>query len=433
MNDKLPPSNRDAEASLLGACLRDNANILDAAQVLQIEDFYLFGHQCIFSAMIDLHLQRGQPVNAVVLADELNSNGKMADVGGYGYLVDLWNNAPCTSVAPYLRIVRRDSIRRDLIHAGLSIVGQAQDAADAETALEHAQKAVFAIADRGQGSRVVPFSEVLTEATERIDRRGLSSEAAGISTGFPDLDKITGGNHPAELTVLAARPSVGKTAFALNVSYHAANAGIPVLFASIEQSRAELGERTISLDTGIDAYRLRTGRLTSDDRPRIAAARQRLASLPLFIDDAPVQSMLNIAAATRRMKLRHGIRLVVIDYLQLIEPEDRKAPRHEQVATVSRRLKALAKEINVPVLALAQLNRASESRSDGRPRLSDLRESGQIEQDADNVLFLHREAKEPPPPVDDIEVIVAKQRNGPVGSAVLRFDKRIVRLHNAAF
>jgi replicative DNA helicase len=435
--DRLPPQNLDAERSVLGSLLRDNEVIDVVTQIITAESFYLDAHRKIFQAISDLHDKGGQPVDLVILAEELIKRGQLEDVGRAPYLAELWDAAPTAANAEYYaRIVRDKSIVRSLIHAGTEILRDAYDQNQpAEEMLEAAERKILDVAQMGVTGQTVTLEQAITETYRRIDDRAIGKQkAGGLSTGFIDLNEITAGLHDGELIVIAARPSVGKTSFALGITRNVVvEEREPVFFVSLEQSRIELAERLLCAQARVDSHRLRKGTLSSDDMDRLIDAGGVLRNGRLYIDDAPMQSMLRIAANARRLKLRHGLKLIVVDYLQLIEPDNRRDPRQEQVAQISRRLKALAKELQIPLIALAQVNRSSEDRQDHRPRLADLRESGSIEQDADTVMLLHRPDRyEPGQHEGIIEVIIGKQRNGPTGEVTLAYLKQYMRYEDYA-
>jgi len=436
-NERLPPQSREAERSVLGSMLRDNQVINDIVQIIRKEHFYFDAHQKIYQAMVDLY-DAHQPIDLVILAEKLKTQGFIEDVGGYGYLGDLWEAAPTAANGEYYaRIVREKGIIRALIHASTDILRDAYDQVQpADELLAKAERDVMEIAEQGVTGTTSTLQQALNEAYARLDARkkGGHSDVSGIPSGFVDLDHLTAGLQNNELIILAARPSVGKTAMALNIVRHiVVEERIPVFFVSLEQARIELAERLLVAQARVDSHKLRKGALNGDEMQRLMEAGSLLHQAKLFIDDTPSQGMLRIAANARRLKMREEIRLVVIDYLQLIDPENRRDPRQEQVAQISRRLKFLARELKIPVIALAQVNRSSEDRQDHRPRLSDLRESGSIEQDADTVLMLHRPGKADSAVEDNtIEVIVAKQRNGPTGEIVLSYRKEYMRFENHA-
>jgi replicative DNA helicase len=435
--DRLPPQNLDAERCVLGSMLRDNEVIDVVTQILSAESFYLDAHRKIFQAISDLHNRGGQPVDLVLLDEELRKRGQLEDVGNVIYIAELWDAAPTAANAEYYaKIVRDKGIVRSLIHAGTEILRDAYEQSQpAEELLEDAERKILDVAQMGIAGQTITLEQAITETYRRIDDRATGKQkAGGLPTGFVDLNEITAGLHDSELIIIAARPSVGKTAFSLGIVRNViVDEREPVFFVSLEQSRIELAERLLCAQARVDSHRMRKGTLSSDDMDRLIDAGGVLRNAKLFIDDSPVQSMLRIAANARRLKLRQGIKLVVVDYLQLIEPDNRRDPRQEQVAQISRRLKALAKELQIPVLALAQVNRASEDRQDHRPRLADLRESGSIEADADTVMLLHRPDRyEPGQHEGIVEVIIAKQRNGPTGEITLAYLKQYMRYEDYA-
>jgi replicative DNA helicase len=435
--DRLPPQSREAERSVLGSMLRDNTVIGDVVQVIRVESFYLDAHQKIFNAITGLY-DRGHPVDLVVLAEVLKEQKFIEDIGGYAYLAELWDAAPTAANAEYYaRIVRDKAIVRNVIHAGNEVLRDAYDQAmPADELLESAERKILDIAQMGITGQTFTLAEAVKDAWDRLDARQQRDHLSisGLPSGFIDLDSITAGLQNSELIILAARPSVGKTALGLNIARHVAvEEGQPVFIVSLEQSRIELAERLLCSQGRVDSHKLRKGHLSSEDIRKLSDAAEILGNAKLFIDDTPGQGMLRIAANARRLKLRHGIKLVMVDYLQLIDPDNRRDSRQEQVANISRRLKFLARELQLPVLALAQVNRSSEDRQDHRPRLSDLRESGSIEQDADTVMLMHRpELHEPGQHEGVVEILIAKQRNGPTGEITLTFLKQFMRYENFA-
>jgi replicative DNA helicase len=435
--DRLPPHNAEAERAVLSCMLRDNRVINDVVQILPNKEyFYADAHQKLFETIIQLNDKGGQPVDLVTLANALKLRGYIEDIGGYPYLGEIFDTSgSAANVEYYAQIVRDKSMVRGLILASNEILTSAyKQSMPAEELVANAERQILDVAEKAVSSNLYTLEQAIRDTYERIDQRTAGQEMtfSGLSTGFTDLNELTAGLHPSELVIVAARPSVGKTSFALNMALNVASVERkPVFFVSLEQSRIELAERLLCCHARVDSHRLRKGTLTADDIQQLIEASNHLSSAKLFIDDSPGQGMLRIAANARRLKLRHGIKLVVIDYLQLIEPENRRDPRQEQVAQISRRLKYLAKELDIPVVALAQVNRASEDRQDHRPRLSDLRESGSIEADADAVLLLHRPDRyEPGQHEGIIEVIVAKNRNGPIGEITLAYVKQYMRFED---
>jgi len=437
--ERLPPQSREAERCVLGSLLRDNSVIGDVIQIVHADNFYQDAHQKIFQGIVSLY-DKGHPVDLVMLAEVLKQQKQIEDVGGYAYLAELWDAAPTAANAEYYaRIVRDRAVVRNLIHVSTEILRDAYDQTQpADELLESAERKILDVAQRGLTGQTMTLEAALREAYDRIDSRytGDVKAISGLRTEYTDLDELTAGLQNSEMIIVAARPSVGKTSFALNLVRNIITRereSAPVFFVSLEQSRIELAERLLCSQARVDSHKLRTGRLSGEDMQKLIEAGGILRNTKLFIDDSPGQGMLRISANARRLKLRHDLKLVVIDYLQLIEPDNRRDPRQEQVAQISRRLKFLAKELNIPVIALAQVNRASEDRQDHRPRLADLRESGSLEQDADTVLILHRPDRfEPGQHEGVVEVIVAKQRNGPTGEITLAYLKEFMRYEDFA-
>jgi replicative DNA helicase len=437
LEDRLPPYSLEAERGTLGAMLLDNATAPEVMAVLTAEDYYRDAHQVLYreiAALADL----GTPFDAILLIERLKAKGSHERVGGDDGVIEILNGVPHAANAKYhAAIVREKSIKRRLIAAANEILRDCYaDADTAEATLTQAERLVYAIGETANGSESLHVSEFLDEAMARLERRR-EGECGGVATGFADLDEITDGLPNSGLCVLAARPGHGKSALALNVAEHAAlEGGTATLFVSLEMSGVELAERLMVSRARIDGHSVRTGaRLNPRDRDALDRAYTESREARLWIDDAPYRTTSQIAALARRARHRHGIGLVVIDYIQLIEPdpEDRRSSRQEQVAKTSRRLKTLAKELGCPVLALSQLNREAEKREDHTPRMSDLRESGAIEQDADLVIFIHRpECHDPEDRPGLAEVILGKQRNGRTGIINLTFSGPSVRFENFA-
>lgn len=437
--DRLPPHSREAEEGVIGGVLRDPEVLSDVLHVIKSDNFYFDANQKIFQAIVDLY-NENQPIDLVLLHERLRKNKQLEDVGGHRYLVDLWERVPTGANAEYYaKIVRDNAMIRSLIHSGNEILRDAYDRTQsADELVSEAERKIMDIARAGMIGETKTIGEAVKEAFERLDARAGKDNLglSGIPTGFVDLDNLTAGLQKSELIIIAARPSVGKTAFALNLVRHAIlEEQVPVLFVSLEMARIELAERLLACQSRVDSHKIRKGHLNSDDIEQLMVAGDSLRKARLYIDDTPQRSMLQIAATARRLMKKEekngGLRLIVIDYLQLIEPESRRDPRQEQVAQISRRLKFLARDLNIPVIALAQVNRASEDRQDHKPRLSDLRESGSIEQDADTCLMLHRPGRFDGTQEDNVlEVIIAKQRNGPIGDVTLTYIKQYMRYEN---
>jgi replicative DNA helicase len=416
------------EVMVLGSMLRDNSIIDDLAQVLREDHFYWAHHRDIFAEILALH-RADVPVDLTTLANALDRKNKIENIGGHHYLGELWTAAPTAANADhYARLVRERALFRALAHIGHEIQREAQNpTGPVEEALENAEKKIFSLLQTGNQGEAVHISAVLNEAVDMLGSRCEGIATGAIKTGLIDLDrKIGGGFHDSELVILAARPGLGKTALALALCRNAAKDNSPVFLVSIEQRRTELGERLLSCDGPIVGNKMRKGQLDGSDWDKIVDSKHRLSKYPIWIKDYAHQNMLGIAGDARRLKTKHGIKMIVIDYLQLVQPENTSVNRQEQVAGISRRMKLLAKELDVPVIALSQLNRSLEERQGGRPRLSDLRESGAIEADADCVLLMHH----PEASSNVVEIIVAKQRNGPTGEVKVVFQKEFMRFEN---
>jgi replicative DNA helicase len=435
MADRAPPQNVDAEKGLLGSILLDNHVIDDVADFLSADDFYLDRHQRIYRTIQRLHESGTHGFDALTVAEGLTKQSELKEAGGPDYLVELYESVPHAAHAKYYAgIVRDKSIQRRLIYACTDILKNAyDDTSETEDLLNQAEQKIFHILQQQEAGNKIELREILLDTFARIDERlGRQGAISGLSTGFRELDNQTNGLQPSELVILAARPSMGKTAFVLNLAEAIADrsqAGVVVF--SLEQSKHELAERFLCIRGRLDMHKLRKGELDEDDRDKLLRVSHELSELPIFIDDQPGRSMSQIGAICRRLKRKDDIRIVIIDYLQLIEPEDKRAPREQQIAQITRRLKFLAKELQVPVVALAQLNRGVELREDKRPKLADLRESGAIEQDADIVMFLHRpEMYDPADHPGEAEVVVAKHRNGPTGIVRLNFKKQYMQFQD---
>jgi len=392
--DRLPPQNLDAEKGVLGSLLLDPAMCDEVALVVRADDFYADAHRKLFGHLMGMH-EEGKQVDATLLLERLRQAGDLEVIGGAAYLGEVAQSVPIAANAVYYaEIVRDKATLRALIHAGNEILRDAYDAALSPIEIvSQSEQKIFAVHDTRSVDQVVNAHDLMVEAFDRIDARLDGREAGGIPTGFTDLDRLTGGLHDSEFVVLAARPSMGKTALATNiVEYVALEANVSTLFVSLEMARLELAQRMLCSQGKIDANKFRSGFISGEDRQKLMEASARLSQAPLFIDDSPTRTITQIAACARRLKRKHGLGLIVIDYLQLIQPDDPRDQRQEQVAKMARRLKATARELKIPVLCLAQLNRQVEAGRDSHiPRLSQLRESGAIEQDADVVVFIHRE------------------------------------------
>ena len=438
--DRRPPWSEDAEQAVLAAMLIDQDAILRATEHVDDTMFYREGHRRIFRAMVAIS-ERGDVVDPLTLSDELQRRGELDASGGKDYVGFLVDAVPTAANVEYhAKIVREKALLRRLIEASTDIVAEAFDARQtAGELLDHAESRIFEISQQRGREGFTRIKELLWPTMERIEalQRGGKS-ITGVASGFNDLDELTSGFQPSDLIVVAARPSMGKTAFILNIAQHAAiEHNVPVALFSLEMSKESLVQRMLTGEARVDAQKLRKGMLRDDDFPRLARAAGILAQAPIFIDDSPGITLLEMRSAARRLRADANIGLVVVDYLQLIQSTSDAENRTQEISQISRSLKALAKELAVPVVALSQLSRATEQRTDKRPQLSDLRESGAIEQDADLVMFIYRQEMYEGPTDKDgnslegrAEVIVGKQRNGPTGIVNLFFHKAYTRFEN---
>ena len=437
--EKLPPQSIEAEQSLLGCLMLDKNAITKVADFLRPEDFYRGSHQEIYQACQEL-FEKGEPIDFLALSNRLKEKGQLEEIGGNSYLTELVNSVPTAShVLSYARIVQRKRILREMIDASheIGVLGY-NETEDPDVLLDQAEKRIFSIAQRSLSQRFLPVKETLEEAFERIDKLSKRETGLrGLPTGFTDLDNILAGLQKSDLIILASRPTLGKSALALNIAANIAiNEKMPVGLFSLEMSKDQVVDRLISGLANVDLWRLRTGRLSGEgednDFSRIQSAMGILSEAPIYIDDAASSNILQMRAMARRLQAEKGLGLVIVDYLQLMEPRNPNDPIVRQVTEISRSLKSLARELNIPVLALSQLSRAVEQRSPQRPRLADLRESGSLEQDSDVVLFIYREDRYRPdtPRKNIADIIIAKHRNGPVGSVELYFDDRRVSFRN---
>ena len=434
------PHNLDAERSVLGAILLDNQAFHPAIEVLEAGDFYLDSHRRLFGRITHLS-EQNRPIDLITLHDELERSDELEAVGGSAYLSSLVDGVPRVSnVEHYARIVKEKALLRNLINASSNIINQALEAEEeADEVLDRAEHAIFALAEERIRAGLLSLHEI-TKATiphldELFERR---HHITGLATGFTDFDNLTSGLQPAELTIVAARPGVGKTALALNIMQHSAlQLGKPAAIFSLEMAREALLYRLLCAEARVDSHRFRSGFLNREEMGRLTQALARLADAPIWIDDTPALTILEMRAKCRRLQAEKGLALVVVDYLQLMSGRGRYENRTQEISSISRGLKALAKELRVPVIAVSQLSRAPEQRGgDHRPQLSDLRESGSIEQDADVVAFIFRPEmyRDPDNVPDDerglAELIISKQRNGPTGKVKLAFLREFTRFEN---
>ena len=428
------PANLEAERCVLGTILLDNRLCNQAMELLRREDFYLDAHRRIFERMVGLS-EQSKPIDPVTLRDELLRFGEFEVVGGSTYVAGLIDGVPrLENIEHYAKIVKGKAILRRLISTSNQIIATAfEQEEEPDRIVDQAEKAIFAIAEDRLREGFVDVATVAHRRLEQIEAMsGRAEMITGVPTGFTDFDKMTAGLQRSDLVVIAARPSVGKTSWILNVAQYAAKVGRSVGVFSLEMSSEQLVSRLLCSEAHVDAHRFRTGFLNREEWSRLADGLHRLAETKIFIDDAPGISTLEMRAKARRLKQEHGLDLLVVDYLQLIQSRGRNDNRTSEVSQISRDLKMLAKELDIPVVALSQLSRAPETRTDHRPQLSDLRESGSIEQDADMVAFLYRDEIYNPTEENQgmAELIVAKQRNGPIGVVQLAFLKEFTRFEN---
>lgn len=439
LQDCLPPQNLEAEQGVLAGLLRDNETLHDVVPMLRSEDFYLDRHQIIYRVIRELYDQN-TPIDALILAEELKRQQEFDRVGGDAVLLQILDSIPhAANTRYYAEIVREKAIGRQVIDCAQELLKEGySNTMTADELLQSAERKVFQIAEDTATGETVELHQVIVEAMDRIAKRSEERHPiTGVATGYFDLDDITCGFQGSQLVILAARPSMGKTALALNICETAAlDQKLGVLFVSLEMGQIELAERLLCSRSRVDGAKLRKGQgLGTREMTMLGNAYEELRNAPIFIDDTPARNMVQVAANARRIKRRHGLGLIVVDYIQLVEPDsgESRDSRQEQIAKISRRLKTLARELNVPVIALSQLNRAVENREDRRPRMADLRESGAIEQDADLVLLLHRpdyyDATDQP---GIAELIVAKNRNGRTDSVKMTFLKNVMRFENLA-
>jgi len=436
MQLKVPPHNLEAEQAVLGSILINNDAINQIIDIIAPEDFYKEGHTFIYEAMIELYNQ-DEPIDIITISQYLASKDKLDNIGGPEYLTTLVESVSTSAgITHHAYIIKDLSIRRKLINR-CSIISEAcfQDWKKTDELLEFAEQSIFDIADEKARGSLESLNEVVSRSFKRLESTAaIEGFVTGIPTGFREFDRLTAGLQPGDLIIIAGRPSMGKTALALNIGYNAANiTGKAVAFFSLEMSKLQLGIRLLGFDAGIDASRLRTGFLKDKEWELLTESASRLSEMPIYIDDTSSISVLEMKAKCRRLKKNHELGLVIVDYLQLVQGHKSYESRQLEISDISRMLKALAKDLNVPVIALSQLNRRVEERQNKRPQLADLRESGAIEQDADVIAFIYRDEIYNPHMQDNknvAEIIVAKQRNGPTGSFKLAFQKEITRFRD---
>lgn len=432
---RIPPQSLEAEQSVLGSMILDNDAIPSAAEVLKSEDFYRENHRLLYEAIMDL-FDKGEPIDLVTVSEYLKKKDSLGGIGGLEYLTDIAANVPTTAnIGYYSKIVWGKSMLRKLIKAGTNIVNMGyDDKEDVTYIIDRAEKEIFDISQKQNSHGFSHIKDVLLIAFNKLEELyNNRDQLTGVPSGFVDLDYKTSGFQNSDLILIAARPAMGKTALALNMAQYAAvHKNVPVAIFNLEMSKDQLVNRMLASEVMIDSQKLRTGKLADDDWQKIAMALGPLSEAPIYIDDTAALTVMEIRAKCRRLKLEKNLGLVIIDYLQLMQGSGRIENRQQEISEISRSLKIMAKEINIPVIALSQLSRAPEARQDHRPMLSDLRESGAIEQDADIVMFLYRDDYYNPDTEEQniAEVIVAKHRNGSTGTVKLRWFGEYTKFTN---
>ncbi len=435
--DKIPPQNLDAEMAVLGSMLLDEEAISTAVEKLENRSFYKESHQRIFQAICDLYAAN-KAVDLITLTDALKKEGIIDAVGGASYLTALANAVPsAANIGHYVSIVKEKNILRNLISNGTKIISLCYESeGNIDEVVDNAERLIFEISERKAQGSYEHIKDIVSDSIETIDTLyRKKAHVTGIPTGYIDFDIKTAGLQDSDLIVVAGRPSMGKSAFALGMVEHAGIVEkIPTAVFSLEMSKEQLAQRMLCSHAKVDAQKVRTGYLATSDWPKLTAAAGKLSEAPIFIDDTPGISVMELRAKARRLKSQQDIKFIILDYMQLMRGSSSVESRQQEISEISRSLKALARELKVPIVAISQLSRAVESRTDHRPQLSDLRESGAIEQDADVVVLLLREEYYTPSPDNQgvAEVIIAKQRNGPVGSLKLAFIKEYTRFENIA-
>ena len=426
---KLPPQNIEAEQSILGGVLIENYAVNKVMEVLAPDDFYRESHRKIYKALIDLS-ERDEPADLITLTNELKNNGHLDSVGGASYIASLIDSVPtAANIEYYVKIVKEKAILRKLIQTSTEIITQSyEDRGDVEGFLDEAERAIFDISENRVRPSFYPIKDVVKDSFKILERLYEKKElVTGVPSGFKELDRLTAGFQPSDLIIVAGRPSMGKTAFCLNIAQYAAiQKKIPIAIFSLEMSKEQLGIRMLCSEAHVEGTKLRSGFLSESDWPRLTIAAGNLSDASIYIDDTAALTILELRAKARRLKTEQGgLGMVIIDYLQLMKGRTRVESRQQEISEISRSLKALSKELSIPVIAVSQLSRKTEERTGNRPQLSDLRESGAIEQDADLILFIYRDEiynrSEDNPNKGKAEIIIGKQRNGPTGKVDLAF------------
>jgi len=430
-----PPQNISAEQAALGSMLLQEDAIMHTVEILKPEDFYRKSHEIIYRSISEL-FDKSKGVDLVTLTEELKRKDLLERIGGVTYLTNLINSVPtAANIEYYVRIIEEKSILRNLINSATKIVSMGyEEKEDAKVLMDKAEHLMFDVSQRNLGQTFIPIKEILQDSFEKIEDLYHREEyITGVPSGFTEFDDITTGFQPSELIIIAGRPGMGKTAFCMNIAQNAAiSKNTSVAIFSLEMSKSQLVQRMLCSEARVDAHKLRKGGLAESDWPTLSMAAGRLSSAPIFIDDSAGATSLEIKAKARRLKAQHNLGLIIIDYLQLMQNSSRAENRQQEISEISRSLKALARELNVPVIAASQLSRAVEQRNERRPLLSDLRESGAIEQDADLVVFIYREEYYKPKTEKKgiAEIIISKQRNGPTGKVDLTFIKEYAKFEN---
>jgi len=436
---KIPPRNLDAELSVLGAILMENEAINDVLEILTANDFYNESHRKIFSAVLELY-EKNEPSDLITLSNALKNKNHLDSIGGVSYLASLVDNVPsAANVIYYSKIVKEKAILRGLIGTATEIINKSYDTEkDVDNILDEAEQAIFEISEDKIKPAFFPIKEIIKDSFRTIEELYEKKElVTGVPTGFERVDDLTSGLQKSDLIIIAGRPSMGKTSFALNIAQYAAvERGISVALFSLEMSKEQLSLRMLSSEAKVDSQRLRKGFLGETDWPKLTTAAGRLSEASIFIDDTAAITVLEMKAKARRLKAETGLGLIILDYLQLMRGIKFKDSREQEISEISRSLKALAKELNIPIIALSQLNRRVEERTNKRPQLADLRESGAIEQDADVIAFIYRDEiynrSDDNPEKGMAEIIIGKQRNGPVGVVKLAFLEKYTSFENLA-
>ena len=436
--DRLPPQNVEAEQSIIGAILIDNEALPKALEIIGIDDFYKTSHRKIFRSMVEL-FDRNEPIDLITLTDYMKRSDELDAVGGVSYLSSLVNMVPTAANIKYhSKIVREKGLLRSLLRSATEIASKVyEDNLEAEEMVDYAEKSIFDISDKRVKASFITLKELIKSSFEMIEHLYDKKEAiTGVPSGFRDLDELTTGFQKGDLIVVGGRPSMGKTAFTLNIAQHVGlESREPVAIFSLEMAKEQLAFRMLCSEAMVNSNSIRKGFIKKEDWHKLTGAASKLTGAPIFIDDSSGITVLELRAKARRLKMEHGLSLVIVDYLQLMRGKGSFERREQEISDISRSLKGLAKELSIPVIAVSQLNRSVEQRRPPTPMLADLRESGAIEQDADVILFLYRDEvynKDTPANKGEAEVIVAKQRNGPIGKVNLTFNSSCTRFLNRA-